>query len=590
MASDGQSLIYASYVGGEDFVGPADSMALDPAGNIYIAGRAFNPFLTLKNSFQKVWTNDGTAYFMKLDPTGRNVIYSSFFGSNTAGHGVSLTVDKDQNVYLSSTIFGDDLPVKNSLQPWKGGGPLYQQDAYLAKINSSGQSLAFAIDSQGGIYFITQTQSSDFPTKNAFQPKFGGGYDMFLMKLTDTATVTGGPLQASPQNVPFQFVQGGPAPPPQLVAVSGPEQYFLTTSPTWISATPIGSPNPPNTVQVTVNPSGLAPGKYNGSVVLHPQSGAVVTTLDVALTVLGPAPVITGVEPGLVQVGSDDVTITIRGSGFLPGAKLYVDGVGYDLTPLTVVNSQTATFTLPKLYFTAVTTHPIAILNPQAPLSNAVSVSVGQVGPAITSGGIVNAASYAPPPVAVGEIVVIYGTNFGDLAKAQILFDYVPATIIYATPTQMAATVPRGVANRATTQVIVQSGDVMSAPVTLAVAPSSPALFTADSSGTGQASALNQNYGINGATNPAERGSVIQLFGTGGGLLSREALPQVTLPISATIDGIDSLVQFAGAAPGLPEGVLQVNLFVPAGARVGSVPVVVKIGDATSNVATVAIK
>jgi uncharacterized protein (TIGR03437 family) len=83
---------------------------------------------------------------------------------------------------------------------------------------------------------------------------------------------------------------------------------------------------------------------------------------------------------------------------------------------------------------------------------------------------------------------------------------------------------------------------------------------------------------------------VIQLFGTGGGLLTREALPQVTLPISATIDGIDAVVQFAGAAPGLPEGVLQVNLFVPVGARVGSVPVVVKIGDATSNIATVSIK
>jgi uncharacterized protein (TIGR03437 family) len=73
-------------------------------------------------------------------------------------------------------------------------------------------------------------------------------------------------------------------------------------------------------------------------------------------------------------------------------------------------------------------------------------------------------------------------------------------------------------------------------------------------------------------------------------LLTRDALPQVTLPISATIDGIDAVVQFAGAAPGLPEGVLQVNLFVPAGARVGSVPVVVKIGDVLSNVVTLAIK
>jgi len=66
---------------------------------------------------------------------------------------------------------------------------------------------------------------------------------------------------------------------------------------------------------------------------------------------------------------------------------------------------------------------------------------------------------------------VTYCSNFGDGSATQVLFDYVTSTIIYATPTQIAATVPRAVGNRATTQVIVQNGDVMSAPVTLPVAP-----------------------------------------------------------------------------------------------------------------------
>jgi uncharacterized protein (TIGR03437 family) len=509
-------------------------------------------------------------------------------------------VDKDQNIYIAGTALGDDLPVKDSLQPFRGG-----TDAYLTKISSSGQSLvfstylggtagevggAFVLDAQGGVYFTGQTTSSDFPTKNPYQSKYGGGDDIFLVKITDNSVAPSGPLQALPGHLPFQFVQGGAAPAPQTVSVSGPEQYFITTTPAWISAAPVGSPTPPNTVQVSVNPSGLAPGQYNGSVVLHPQSGAAVTTVDVALTVLGPAAVVTSLEPALVQVGSDDTLITVHGSGFLPGAKLYVDDVGYALTPLTVVDSHTITFTLPKLYFTVVTTHPIAILNPQAPLSNSIAVSVGQVGPTIATGGVVNAASYAAPPVAVGEIVVIYGSNFGDGSATQALFDYVQATIIYATPTQVAATVPRGVGNRAMTQVIVQNGDVMSAPVTLPVAPSAPALFTADSTGKGQASALNQDYSVNGASNPAARGSVIQLFGTGGGLLTKDALPIVTLPTSATVDGLDAQVQFAGAAPGLPEGVLQVNVMIPPGVRSGSVPIDVKIGDAASNTATIVIQ
>ena len=605
MDPEGRSVKFKGFPGGEDFVGAVERMVLDKRGNIYIKGRAFNSFLPLKNAFQTTWFSDLTGFFIKLDPGANNIIYSSFWGGPSGVFAGSMAVDSNESIYLYGTAFGDDLPLKDSIQPWRGGGPLYQQDAFLAKFAPSGQSLIYStylggngselangilLDGDGNAYLGGQTSSTDFPTKNPFQAKYGGGAgDGYLLKLVDQSTPASSPVRTSPARLTFRFVQGGPNPEPQSVAATG-EAYFLTTSPLWIAATPAGSPVPPNSVRVTVNPSGFSPGQYAGSVVLHPQSGAEVSTVDVVLIVQAAAPVITSVEPGLVQVGSDDTVVTVRGSGFVAGASLYVDGIPWTFSPVNVVDSKTLTFTMPRLYLSGITAHPIAVVNPQSPQSNSVSLSVGQLGPTIANGGIVNAASYATGPVAVGEIVVIYGTNFGDPAKIRVLFDTFPTTLIYATPTQIAATVPRTVANRQTTLVVIQSGDVFSSPVTLNVTAAAPALFTADSTGTGQASALNQDYGINGATNPAERGSVIQLFGTGGGLLTREALPQVTLPISATIDGIDSLVQFAGAAPGLPEGVLQVNLFIPAGARVGSVPVVVKIGDATSNVATVAIK
>ena len=605
MDPEGRSVKFKGFPGSEDFNGAVDRMVLDKRGNIYIKGRAFNSFLPLKNAFQTTWFSDLTGFFMKLDPTADSIIFSSFWGGTRGVIQGGIAVDSDESFYLYGTAYSDDLPLKNSLQPWRGGGVLYERDAFLAKFAPSGRSLIYStylggngsdsvdgvlLDGNGNVYVGGQTSSTDLPIKNAFQPKFGGGDgDGFLMKLVDQSMAASSPVQTSPSRLTFRFVQGGPNPEPQSVAVTG-EAYFLTTSPLWIAATPVGSPVPPNSVKVTVNASGFSPGQYAGSVVLHPQSGADVSTVDVVLIVQAAAPVITSVEPGLVQVGSDDTVVTVRGSGFVAGASLYVDGIPWTLSPVNVVDSKTLTFTMPRLYLSGITAHPIAVVNPQSPQSNSISLSVGQLGPTIANGGIVNAASYAAGPVAAGEIVVIYGSNFGDPTKIRVLFDTFPTTLIYATPTQIAATVPRTVANRQTTSVVIQSGDVFSSPVILNVTAAAPALFTADSTGAGQASALNQDYGINGVTNPAERGSVIQLFGTGGGLLTREALPQVTLPISATIDGIDSLIQFAGAAPGLPEGVLQVNLFIPAGARVGSVPVVVKIGDATSNVATVVIK
>jgi uncharacterized protein (TIGR03437 family) len=57
------------------------------------------------------------------------------------------------------------------------------------------------------------------------------------------------------------------------------------------------------------------------------------------------------------------------------------------------------------------------------------------------------------------------------------------------------------------------------------------------------------------------------------------ALPFIMLKPLATAVGLDAEVQFAGGAPGLPRGVLQANVVIPVGARLGSVPIVVNISD-----------
>jgi uncharacterized protein (TIGR03437 family) len=119
-----------------------------------------------------------------------------------------------------------------------------------------------------------------------------------------------------------------------------------------------------------------------------------------------------------------------------------------------------------------------------------------------------------------------------------------------------------------------------------------PGLYTANSSGSGPAAALNQDLSVNSSTNPAAVGSVIVLYGGGagqtapagrdGGLAGVGApLATLTLPVNVFIDGIQATsVAYAGPAPGLVEGVFQINATIPAGVRSGThVPVVVQIED-----------
>ena len=164
-----------------------------------------------------------------------------------------------------------------------------------------------------------RTTDTNFPVANAFQQKYAGGTDGFVAKVVDTSPATVATLAASPALISFQYVHTGPIPAPQSVSVTGPEQYFLTTNASWLTAQLNGSPVPPNNIQISVNPGSLTAGTYPAIVTIHPQSGAAVTTINVSLTVYTPPAVITSVDPSLVSIGSDDTLITIHGSGFLPG-------------------------------------------------------------------------------------------------------------------------------------------------------------------------------------------------------------------------------------------------------------------------------
>ena len=113
----------------------------------------------------------------------------------------------------------------------------------------------------------------------------------------------------------------------------------------------------------------------------------------------------------------------------------------------------------------------------------------------------------------------------------------------------------------------------------------------------GQGAILNQNTSVNSAANPANKGDVIVLYVTGEGqtnpagvtgkITTASPTPPLTpQPVSGavtvTINGIPATVQFYGEAPGLISGAMQINVVVPPGAVSGDNRIVVKVGDASS--------
>ena len=82
------------------------------------------------------------------------------------------------------------------------------------------------------------------------------------------------------------------------------------------------------------------------------------------------------------------------------------------------------------------------------------------------------------------------------------------------------------------------------------------------------------------------------LFATGAGQtdppgvdgqITGSTLPKPLLPVTVRIGGMQARVSYAGAAPGLVAGALQVNCIVPIESPVGyAIPIVLSVGKASS--------
>jgi uncharacterized protein (TIGR03437 family) len=218
--------------------------------------------------------------------------------------------------------------------------------------------------------------------------------------------------------------------------------------------------------------------------------------------------------------------------------------------------------------------------------------------PAVTSFGVVNSASWGSP-VAAGGLISIFGSNLAEQATSAsaplrfslggttVAINGVPAALLYVSPTQINAQVPKEVAgpvgSAGSGTVVVTTAAGASTPAQIGLTWDSPGLFSLDGSGCGQAAALNDLEfftAVNGPANAAAPGDYVTLFGTGFGLWDIQPPDGVAVTsaqpngaATVLIDGQLVTPSYAGPAPTLV-GVEQLNFQIPAGTRNGcAVPV-----------------
>jgi uncharacterized protein (TIGR03437 family) len=257
------------------------------------------------------------------------------------------------------------------------------------------------------------------------------------------------------------------------------------------------------------------------------------------------------------------------------------------------------------LAFQSPNTLPQAILVP-------VNFVVGK--PQISS--IANGASLTNTGLSPGLIFTLFGSGLGpligqteqlgsngnlvsNLSGIQVLVNGTAAPLLYVGQGQINAVAPYEIAGRSSATIQVLNNGIQSATTSASVMATAPEIF---SLGNGQGAILNQDGTVNGPSNPAARGSVISIYGTGegqtnppgvDGAIANESLaglPRPVAPFSITIGGQAAQYTYAGTAPQSFAGFFQVNAVIPTNVGSGNAPVVLKVGSASSTPLNVAVQ
>ena len=236
--------------------------------------------------------------------------------------------------------------------------------------------------------------------------------------------------------------------------------------------------------------------------------------------------------------------------------------------------------------------------------------------PVRSSVGVQDAASQVagsnlqPGMIAPGELLTLFGSGLGPatlisatvgsnglypttLAGTTVTFNNVPAPIVYTSSSLVTVVAPYEITGSSTANISL-TGPGGTFTASMPVAATVPAMFTANTSGVGDAAAINVADGtVNNAAHPAHLGSFIELYANGAGYTNHpvngqptpttcngggiSCLPVPLLPVTVKIGNQILNPTYAGGAPTLIAGVMQVNVQIPTTIITGQVLVQIMV-------------
>lgn len=177
-APNGEKVLWRLLIGGSANTVPG-ALALDPDGNVFLAGSTDARDLPMKNAIQdKHGSTLAIAFLMKISPEGQ-LLFSTLYGGERKDDPRALAVDSAGNLYMAGRASSTTFPLKNPLQPKFAGG---NDDGFIVKFTpdlkvayatflggtGSDQIHAIAVGPDDSLYVVGESSSSGVATPGAY--------------------------------------------------------------------------------------------------------------------------------------------------------------------------------------------------------------------------------------------------------------------------------------------------------------------------------------------------------------------------------------------------------------------------------------
>ncbi len=599
------NLVFTTTFGGKGS-DQGNAIAVNPMGNIWVGGSTSSENFPLRAALQTSQGSGnpgGTGFLVKLAPDG-TVIYSSYFGGLLGASSVNgVATDESGNVYLTGSTDSTDFPATAGLPAGKvtaneitpvSGAYVTKLDATGSKIlysalivgnavDCSGGSSCFlsargtsgvsiAIDAAGDAFIAGNTNTTDLPVTAGI----AFGYGAFAAQIN----------AAGSQLVYLTYV----GPPAGIVSL-GPAQTITASA---IAADAAGnayltgSTNDPD-FQAT-------PGAYQTDLNADATQSSVPS--DAFAIKLGPAG--TSVWATYLGGAGNDQANSIsldssgnvwlvgsNGAGF-PGGRLgYVATAGDFLAELSANGSAlsyAAEFPSGAVG-QGISVDPNGLLHAAGPAGLISTITPAQPFASHVLGIVNAAAGQLSGRVSPGEVISIFGFGLGpttpvtavpangvfptSLGGVQVLVNGSAVPLLYVSASQINAEIPAPLNGTDDTVIQVVKNTTTLPDFRASVDPSIFGIFL---NPDGSIAAINQDGTLNSSSNPAKAGTIVSVWATGFGDAAGTVDGAVTVAANnwcaycsvSLVANFAQPVEYAGSAPGLIDGLMQINFMIPA--------------------------